>query len=137
MFKEDTQALAASERAATIASGDYEVVIVGVNQQKAKPGGYGSFVITFAIADGDYEGVEYPWWLTQSPNAVGMRASFYRNIGYVRPEDGCVDENDFVGQPAKITLVNNDGQVKVMRVNKSEKLVEGPEAEPADEFNDA
>ena len=121
MFQEDPQALAAAEKASTIESGDYEAVITGVTVQQGRDGKAGSFVITWAIVDGEFEGCEYRQYLTLSAAAAGVRAAFYRNIGYVRPEDGAVDENDFIGKYGKPNLSNNDGSVKVNRVAKSSR----------------
>ena len=124
MFQEDAAALAAAEKASTIESGDQEAVITGVSVQQGRDGKAGSFVITWAIVDGDFEGCEYRQYLTLSAAAAGVRAAFYRNIGYVRPEDGAVDENDFIGKYGKINLTNNDGSVKVNRVAKSARQEE-------------
>jgi hypothetical protein len=136
MFQEDAQALAAAEKASEIQSGDYEAIITGATVQQPRQGqaGAGSFVITWAIAEGDFEGCEYKQYLTLSPNAAGVRAAFYRNIGYVRPEDGAVDENDFIGKAGKVNLVNNDGSVKVNRVAKSERSEEATEGTDNGDF---
>jgi hypothetical protein len=137
MFQEDAQALAAAEKAASIESGKYEAVITGATIQKSRDGqGFGSFIITHTLVDGEFEGCDYTQFLTHSPKAAGVRAQFYRNIGYVRPTDGTIDENDFIGHNCLITLLVTDGNVKVTRVEKSARQEEesaAPDA-AADDF---
>lgn len=135
MFQEDVQAIAAAEKASTIPSGEYEALITGVSIQTAREASrYGSFVVTYAVTEGDFEECEFTQYLTQSPNAAGVRAAFYRNIRYVRPEDGGIDENEWIGKRAKITLKNVDGSVKVARVAPSEIQEAADEASGQTDF---
>lgn len=136
MFQEDAQALAAAEKASSIPSGDYEAMVTSATLQKPREATkFASFVITWAVAEGEFEESEFTQYLTCSPNAAGVRAAFYRNIGYVRPEDGVIDENEWIGKRGKITLNNLDGSVKVVRVGKSDIASDEAEASTGSDFS--
>lgn len=131
---------AAAAKAATIPTGEYEAEIGGVSTYKAtKPDQANSWIVNFVIVEGEFEGCEFTFFVTLKANdkkAAGFRASFYRNIGYVMPEDGAVDENTWAGLPASISIFNPTGaDPKLNRVNKTKKAAEegdGTEQPPAD-----
>ena len=119
MFKENVEEIQKADHANSIPSAEYEGVITEVRTQKAKEGGFASWVVTLAVEGGEFDGCEYPSWVTHSPKAAGVRAAFYRNIGYVTPEDGNVDENDFIGNRAKMTIENKGNNPRILRLAKS------------------
>lgn len=117
MFKEDLQAVERAAKKDTIPAGEYEANITKVLPKKAAgEGKAGGFNIIFTVNEGEYEGCEYLFFLTKSAAAAGVRAGFYRNVGYVMPEDGNVDENGWLGLPGRLVIAPGPQGPKVMRV---------------------
>lgn len=125
MFQENVEDVKRAEQAQQIPSGDYEADITGVSEQKPQGEKKGAWIVTFAIAAGDFEGCEYTNFVTWSSKAAGIRAKFYRAIGYLVPEDGVIDHNDFLGLPALITIENKNGRQDVRNVQRSARADEG------------
>jgi hypothetical protein len=138
MFQENVEQVAAAELASKIKTGEYEAEIGGVSTYKStKPDQSNSWIVNFVVAEGEFEGCEYLFFVTLKQGdkkASGFRASFYRNIGYVMPEDGAVDENTWVGNRAKVSIFNPSGSdpkiTKVLKSAKSDESSDGPSNPP-------
>lgn len=126
MFQENAEAIAAAEKRQNIPAGDYEAVVKKVIDKPGTNGKSGSFTVVFAVDGGEYDTFEYVFFLTKSPAASGIRAKFYQAIGYVMPADMNIDENEWLGSSAKITIEQDAARgPKVSRVSQSEKKPAG------------
>ncbi len=125
MFQENLEDVKRADLADSITVGDYEADITGVSEQKPEGDKKGAWIVTFAITAGEFEGCEYTNFVTWSSKAAGIRAKFYRGIGYVLPEDGVIDHNDFLGQPALITIGVKGGKKVITNVQRSARAEDG------------
>jgi hypothetical protein len=116
MFQENVEEINQAQKETEIEAGDYAAEVVGVNVLAAKEGKSGAFIVKFAVSEGSFEGCEYGFFLTQSAKAAGVRAGFYRAIGYEVPSDGQVDEQEWIGLQAKITIENSGTEPRIKKV---------------------
>lgn len=138
MFQENVEEINREQVAQSIPTGDYEVDVVGVSEMKAKDATkFGSWIVKLSVVGGEFDGCQYDYWVTWSPKAAGIRAKFYRAIGFVVPGDGNIDHNDFIGRPGLMTITNAAGNLRVTNLQRSARTEDDAAGGEGDNgFND-